>query len=618
MAAFNGIERTRFGPFELSGSTGELLKQGVLLKLQPQPFHVLRLLVSRPGELVTREEIQEALWPNGTTVEFSQGLNFCIRQIRAALSEDAREPRFIETLPKRGYRFIAPVEVVSSNETGHRTEPSSQADPKPQRNLRWWLAGTAAAALLLIAGLTGRLHTVPKAILVRPLVNLGLPEEDAWFADALTQELVAALAETKSVRVIPWSSSMALKDRSLGARELGARFHVDTILEGSLRRSGDRLQLTTQLVDVASERTFWSHQDERDVRDLGKVQDDLLAAIAGTLKLRITEESIPPARRRPEPETYNLYLKALFLADKFSREDVAKSVDYFEEVNRRAPEYAPALAGLANALTILPFTQVAPPKNTLARAKEAALRALALDKSLAEAHAALAHALFSSWDWQQADREFQTALTLDRDSAVAHHLYSTFLATQGRADEAIREARFAVDLAPTSPLVAFCLAQAFFYAGHFDEAIAQGLRTLELDAHSRQAYTVLARAYTMKGMIPEALAALQGWTDKAHPAPDSAQPLLTAYTLAKAGRKAEALLLLRTWRDHSSSRTKGPPLSYVAALLACGDKEGAMEALRQSVDAHTPGTIWLKSTPELAPIRSDRRFTQALAQMNLD
>jgi len=273
---------------------------------------------------------------------------------------------------------------------------------------------------------------------------------------------------------------------------------------------------------------------------------------------------------------------------------------------------------LANALTILPFTQVAPPKNSLARAKEAALRAIALDNSLAEAHAALAHALFSSWDWQQADREFQTAITLDRDSAVAHHLYATFLATQGRADEAIREARLAVDLAPTSPLVAFCLAQVFFYAGHFDEAIAQGLRTLELDAHSRQAYTVLARAYTLKGMIPEALAALQGWTDKAHPAPDSAQPLFTAYTLASAGRKAEALLLLRAWRIQSSSRTKGPPLSYVAALLACSDKEGAMEALRQSVDAHTPGVIWLKSTPELAPIRSDPRFVQALAQMNLD
>jgi len=618
MAASNGSERLRFCSFELSGTTGELLKQGVLLKLQPQPFHVLRLLVSRPGELVTREEIQEALWPNGTTVEFSQGLNFCIRQIRAALSDDAREPRFIETLPKRGYRFIAPVEVVSSDETVHITVLPSQADPKPRRNLRWWLAGTAAAILLLIAGFAGQFHSVPKAILVRPLVNLGLPEEDAWFADALTQQLVATLADTKSLRVIPWSSSMALKGQSLSARELGARFHVDTILEGSLRRSGGRLQLTTQLVDVASERTFWSHQDERDVRDLGKVQDDLLAAIAGTLRLRITEESIPPARRRPEPETYNLYLKALFLADKFSREDVAKSVDYFEEVNHRAPEYAPALAGLANALTILPFTQVAPPKNTLARAKEAALRAIALDNSLAEAHAALAHALFSSWDWQQADKEFRTAVALNRDSAGAHHLYSTFLATQGRTDEAIREARIGVDLAPTSPLAAFCLAQAFFFAGHLDEAIAQGLRTLELDAHSRQAYTVLARAYTLKGMIPEALATLQGGADQTHPAPDSAQPLYAAYTLASAGRKAEALLLLRSWRDHSSSRTKGPPLSYAAALLACGDKEGAMEALQKSVDLHTPGAIWLKSMPELAPIRSDRRFVQALARMNLD
>jgi len=342
-------KRLAFGPFEIDLGTGELLKNGTLVKLQPQPSLVLRLLVSHPGELISREEIKETLWKNETTVEFDQGLNFCIRQIRAALNDDFREPRFIETLPKRGYRFIAPVEVVppDGDGLGHAESESPIEAPSRQRSRKWWWAGAAAAVILLLffARSAIQFRAAPKAILVRPLVNLDLPEKDAWFGDALTQQLVATLAETKSLRVVPWSASMALKGQSLGLRELGTRFHVDAILEGSLRRSGDRLQVTMQLVDVASERTLWSDRDERDASDLGKVQDDLLAAIAGTLKLRVTEEAIPPARRRPQDlETYNLYLKAVYLADQFSPEGVSKSVEDLGEVIRRTPGYAPAHA----------------------------------------------------------------------------------------------------------------------------------------------------------------------------------------------------------------------------------------------------------------------------------
>ncbi|HSP67904.1 MAG TPA: tetratricopeptide repeat protein [Bryobacteraceae bacterium] len=618
MAASNGVERIRFGPFELSGSTGELLKEGVLLKLQPQPFHVLRLLVARPGELVTREEIQEALWPNGTTVEFSQGLNFCIRQIRAALNDDAREPRFIETLPKRGYRFIAPVEVFPPNEATLADGTLADAEPA-RKSLKWWLAGTVAAAVILfVAILPTQFRTAPEAILVRPFVSLNLPQEDAWFADVLTQQLVASLADTKSLRVIPWSSSMALKGQSLGVRELGARFHVDSILEGSLRRSGDRLRLTTQLVDVASERILWSNQDERDARDLGKVQDDLLIAITGTLKLRITEGTTPPARRRPQDlETYNLYLRALYLADEFSTDGVAQSIDDFEEVIRRAPGYAPAYAGLANALTIFPFVQAsAPSKDVLARARSAAQQAIALDPGLAAAHTALAHSLYNSWDWKPAEKEFRTALSLDPDSAVTLQLHAMSLVAQGRAEEGVREANLSVALAPTSGLIAFSFSQVLVQTGHFDEAIAQSKRTLEIFPHFPLAYISLARAYAMKGMIPEALGTLQEWA-KYDPRSDTLRPLWTARTLALAGQKEEAERLIRAWRDHTALR-KSLHMAYVVALLACGDTDEALAALLQSVEQHAPSMIWLKSTPELVPIRSDRRFAQALAQMNLD
>jgi DNA-binding winged helix-turn-helix (wHTH) protein/TolB-like protein/tetratricopeptide (TPR) repeat protein len=611
MATPSSGEQIRFGLFELCPSTGELRKGGALLKISPQPFRLLRLLVLRPGELITRDEIQAALWPDGTTVEFDQGLNFCIRQIRAALNDDARKPRFIETVPKRGYRFVAPVEAEQPAAESAITAPRLWKSPQ------WWLAGAAAAVILvaLFVAPTRHIGTFPKSILVAPVVNLNIPTEDAWIGDALAQQLIATLAETGSLRVVPWSSAVAVKGQSLGVRDLGSRFHVDAIVESSIRRSGDRLQVMTQLVDVTSERTLWSHQDERDVRDLGKVQEDLLGSIAKVLKLRITEESIPAARRPPgDSETNNLYLRAMYMADEFSPETLTKSVANFEEVIRREPGYAPAYAGLANALTILPFVQSAPPKETLALAKSAAQQAIRLDTGLAAAHAALAHSFYNDWDWKPAEREFLTALSLDPDSAMTRQLHALYLASQGRADEAIREAKRAEALAPTSGLIAFSLSQVFLQTGHFDEAITQSRRTLELYPHFDLAYSGLARAYTLKGMTPEALEALRQWSLYD---PQPVQPLWTAQTLARAGQKEEARRLIGDWRQSNAGRGK-VPMAYVAAVLACGETDEALAVLRQSVERHVPSMIWLKSTPELDSIRADRRFREVLAQMKLD
>jgi TolB-like protein/DNA-binding winged helix-turn-helix (wHTH) protein len=367
-------EQFEFGPFELRPASGELLKAGLNLKLPSQPFHLLVMLVSRPGELISREEIQDALWRDGTTVEFDQSLNFCIRQIRAALGEDAREPKYIETLPKRGYRFMAPVSRTAA-EPDPKPEPASTPAPSNRRLIGWVTLAIMAtiAPALYMARRSGEKQSSPSAVLVRPFVNLDLPAEDAWFSDALTQQVIGALAETKAVHVVPWSSSLALKGESGGVRELGKRFQVDAILEGSVGRLGDRLRVVTQLVDVATERTLWSHQDDRDARDLASVQDDVMTAIAGTLRFRLTETAIPEARRRPqEAETYNLYLKAVVLGDQFSDSGGTESVKDFEEVIQRAPNYAPAYAGLANELAIMPFFHPAEARQILTRSRDAA------------------------------------------------------------------------------------------------------------------------------------------------------------------------------------------------------------------------------------------------------
>jgi len=603
------VERFKFSSFELCPATGELLKGGTKLKLQPQPFRLLLLLVSRSGELVTREEIRETLWDDGTTVEFDQSLNYGIRQIRAVLGEGAQEPKFIETLPKRGYRFIATVTPVM------REESPPQA---PRRSGLWWIA-TAAAALTLVliflAGGTRETAAAPRAILVRPFVSLGLPEDDAWFGDALTQQLIGTLAETKTVHVVPWSSSLALKGQSANVHELGKRFQVDAILEGSVVRSGERLRVFTQLVDVSTERILWSQQDEREARDLARMQDDVMNAIAGTLKLRLSEAAMPAARRRPQDlETYNLYLKAVALGDQFSRNGGAESVKDFEEVIQKAPGFAPAYAGLANELAILPFLQPVPVKETLARAKDAAQHAIALDPSLASAHTALAHCLYSNWDWKASEKEFQISLSLDPDSATAHQLYGLLLGSQGRAAEAIREGRRAADLGPTSGLIAFSLATILFHAGNFDEAIAQNRRALDLDPGFLEAYNVLARAYTLKGRTAEAVQTLHDWERyQAEPA----QPLWRAYQLASLGRRGEAVNMINAWLG-SNPRASRPPLALAAALLAAGEKDRALQAVRQSVDQHVPSMVWLRSAPELAALRSDPRFKTAVSMMNAE
>lgn len=616
-------EHLVFGPFELRSASGELLRDGLNLRLPPQPFRVLLMLVSRPGELVSREEIQEALWSDGTTVEFDQSLNFCIRQIRATLADDAREPKYIETLPKRGYRFIAPVSHVAPPDkgpTGIEPEPQPQplAAPSPvaRRRPMVWLALAIIAvvgSLFFVLHRPDETHPIPSAVLVRPFVNLGLPQEDAWFSDALTQQIIGALAETKAVHVIPWSSTLALKNESASVHELGNRFHVDSVLEGSVARSGERLRVMTQLVDAGTERILWSHQDERDARDLASVQDDLMSAIAGTLRLRLTETAIPEARRRPQDqETYNLYLKALVFGDQFSANGAAESVKDFEEVIRRAPGYAPAYARLANELAIMPFFQTGKTQEVLARSRDAAERALALDPSSALAHAARGHSLFSSWNWSEADKELQTALGLEPDSAMAHHLYGLLLSTQGRSEEAIREARRAVDIAPTSAIISYGLATDLLHAGQFDESIVQSRRTLELDRGFELAYTDLVRAYTLKGIFFEAGKALSDWE---RIKPDPLQVLWRAHYLARFGKREEALKIIHHWLG-SSPRASRPPMALAIALLSAGEKDRALAALRQAVEMHLPSVVWLKSTPELADVRSDPRFAAVVSLMD--
>jgi DNA-binding winged helix-turn-helix (wHTH) protein/TolB-like protein/Flp pilus assembly protein TadD len=642
MASPNRGQRLRFAEFEICPSTGELRKNGLPLKLQPQPFRLLAYLVSRPGELVTREDIQQELWGQETKVEFDPGLNFCIRQIRLVLGDDAREPRFVETVPKRGYRFIA---EVSSSETTPLSAEETRLSPEASVDeLKPVLVSPDKQVAALPISSSGRWHRIalttflavitfiavgdlwqsriskanspsrPKAILISRFISIGLPKDDAWFSDALTQELIYTLAQTKTVKVTPWTAVLAIKNQPLSVQELRERFGVDSILEGSVTRVGDRLKIVTHLIDATSEGTLWSHEDQREAGDLAGSQDDITASLAEVLKLRLNESDVPKSRRRPEDrETYSLYLRAVNLADQFTDESIAKSIEYFNEVIRRAPDFARAYSGLALAQTIQPLKATSPRAAALMNAKAAAQKAIELDPTLGEAHSMLAHALFRDWQWKEAEKEFQKALQLDPDLASTHQLYGLYLATVGRHAEGIQESRRAVELAPASPLITYSLATVLFHAGNYEEAVVQCRRAQELSPYYPLAYLTLTRALTALGRTREALEVLDGWRRYS---PEDVQTLWLANTLARSGQRERALKLLQQWRVNPQASR--PPMAAAVALLAVGDREAALKSIHESVDGHVASINWLKTTPELAPLRGDPQFEAALAKMNLD
>ena len=603
------MKRIRFGSHEFDPVNGELFCDGRQVKLQPQPSRVLALLLAHPGEVVSREQLREALWPDGTTVEFDQGLNYCIRQIRAALGESAGDPEFIETLPKKGYRFIAALDRPEEASPAPVRESAS-----PRFGMPWW-----AAALVLLSLLLGwnwysrRIPSTPKSILIQAFVPLGMPEEEAWYGEAIAQQLIGHLAKAEGIQVSPWSTSASLRGQKLTAIEAARKQGAEAVLEGSVRKQEQRLIVTAQLVDARSERVIWSYRDDRAALDLGEVENAVTASMARALRFRIVEGEAPLARRRPEdPETYNLYLKGLALNDRLTPAGTAAAAEAFEEVMRRAPNFAPAYVGLANVMVLETFTRGASKKSNFARALELADKALTLDPEFADAHGAKAHALFNAWNWAEADREFEIALRLDPNATATLQLFGLFLGMRGRFDEAAKVLRRAEELAPASGLIAATQCRVAFHAKRYEEAIATCTKTLVIDPARHECRTLLGRIHVMKGMPNEAQ---QYFANK--PNRTQSEGLWRAYGSAAMGDQAGARAEILAW-EKLPRKSKNLPLPYCLTKLRLQEDREGFAALRELVDARLPTSLWLQVTPELDPYRSDPRLQAILAQVGVD
>ena len=620
----------RFGPFEMDLRSEELRKQGTLLKLPPQPFKLLALLAQNQGQLVTREELQRRLWGNETHVDYDVGLNSCIKQIRSVLNDTSNASRYIETLPKRGYRFIAPVEsrfseaVVGGEnpENLRRVSPAVGAVHDLPRALLSIVLISIVAALVGLGylALEGS-RSLPSAfgtngsrimLAVLPFDNLTGDTDKNYLADGVTQELITHLSGLRPSRlgVIARTSAMQYRDTEKTVVEIGAELNVSFILEGSLRVDDNRIRINGQLVRVDDQATVWSGGYERELQETIALQRDVAQRVTRALSI----ELLSPARAAQgvtaltTSEAYDTYLKGRYFLNRGSGEDIEKGVQYFLAAIEADPFFASAQLGLAEGYLLLGQSRKKPAEDFYQMAKHAARKAVDLQPTLAEAHFVDALATwYSDWDWERAGAAFERAIQFNPGLAKAHHWYAYYLSSLGQHGRAIAEVRIARQLDPLSPLVNSDVGWFYYFAGSYDQAIEECRRTLELEPGFLLAHACLVESYDRNGKDEEALAeALESLA-----AAGATEEELTE--IGKLDPSEGRENIRRWWLTHRDDL--GP---YARALihLRLGEQEQALEFLEESFTARDLWLPALREDPRFDSLRSEPRFETLYQRLN--
>ena len=573
-----GASVCRFGDFELDRMTLELRKAGQKIRLAPQPARVLVLLANRPGELVTRDELRREVWGEETHVDFERNLNYCINCVRDALGDTAQSPRYIETLPRRGYRFIADVDRRRAF-----TEPT---------------------------------------LAVMPFTNLNRDPAREFFADGITDALITELARINTLRVISRQSVLHLRGSNQKLDEIARELSVDGVVEGAVLHEGDRVRVTAQLILVEPERHVWAQSYDCAMSAILTTQREAARAIAACVATVLrpgapaASDPLPggPGDAPPSPETIETFLKAVAELGKMNAEGIGNALQSFRELTAKAPDFAPGLAGHASCLFSLGFWGHAPVREVYPTAKQMLLKAIAIDDSLGWPHWVLAHViLFLDWDVTGAEREFRRAIELSPSDPEARITYALFLSCVGRYSESVSEAEYGLQLNPTALLPNQAAAWNYLYAGCPELAAAQARRTIEAFPDALQPHFVLGWAAWCQGNAEEAVAALE----KALGLSREALSLgFLGHLYARLARTDDALRLLRELNG-LASRGQASPIALVVLHAGLGDADAAFEwldtACRLRVDLH-----WLfVKFPGLDPLRSDPRFAALLHRVGI-
>lgn len=630
------------GEFTARLRSAELFKSGALVKLQLQPFRVLTALLRRPGELVTREELRREIWGEHTAVDFEHGLNFCIKQVRAALGDDADRPQFIETLPRRGYRFIGTVESSPPTIARDPNQPFSASEPgtresteheniarssltelpragAPPARIAWIavvsvLFGSFMLALLALRSRSARDPNAPAVVFVVPFENLtGDRDGDVW-CDGLTDEVIAQLAaaDPRRVQVIARTTSMAYRATHQPLREIAQRVTADFALEGAVRKSGDRLRVTAQLYRLREETPVWAKAFETTGNDVLSVQRTLAAHLAGSLAIAFEPSEMHPAPPVPAQEAL---AKARYLRNKHDVDSVGATLAAYEEALRIDPENAVAWSELAMAYdTAAGFL---PPREALDKSCAAAKRARELSTREALADTALGLcALQRDWDWAAAEAAFGSALTKNPGLAAAHHCYAAFLSAAGRHRDAVRAIERAKALDPLSPAVVSDAGWHAYLGRDYPAAIREFLRTLELEPKDAWSREHLMTARALSGDLEGAGKDAALWASM-FPLSDEEKTSLAAVVPADAARRTSAVVAKRM-AARASAGDGHPNPGFIAAKYAgADDRAEALAWLERAATQHSPWFLPLLRDPRFDGLRGDPRFAAILERAHL-
>ena len=636
--AAGGPEIIHFGEdFAFDVRARRLTRAGRAVRLERIPAEILLLLLERPGQLVTRQEIVDSVWGQGVFLDTDNSINGAIRKIRQVLRDDAEEPRFVETITGRGYRFIAAVRFPEGPSAAPVVAPAEPAAVEPPPTI----SATGAAApprrlfivlAPLLVGVIGaswllwfREPSPPPAsreritLAVLPFANLtGDPAQD-YFSDGLTEEMISRLGnlDPDRLRVIARTSVMQYKGQSPApgtlARDLGAGF----LLEGSVRRDSGRVRINAQLVQASDQTQLWSRQFDRELSSLLTLQEEIAQAVATEIELTLRTGSAGTRAGRlstTELEAYDVYLKGRYSWNKRTHDGFKQAIGYFEEATRKDPGYARAFAGLADSYALMSTYGLGPATELMPKARAAARRALELNDQLAEAHTSLALiTLAYEWDWKTAETEYRRAIALDPNYATAHQWYAECLGLQGRFEEAFVESERARQLDPLSLIIATDHAVMLYYARQYDKAIAQFRAVLSAEPSFGRAH-MIEYAFAQKGMYQEALTDIREWRRLTNSHWSLGHE---AYVVGHMGKPAEARRLMQRFEEANTPAEASPHYMRAVAFAGIGDRDRAIAALQQGLAERLYFMGGIKVDPAYDPVRDAPRFQELLRRIRL-
>jgi TolB-like protein/DNA-binding winged helix-turn-helix (wHTH) protein len=638
----------RFGNFSLNPAERRLLRCGETVRLTPKVFDTLLLLLKNAGHLVEKETFLNQLWPDAFIEEASLAQNISI--LRRILGDDGNGNKFIQTVPKRGYRFVAEVrdltDEITNTRNGRGTDqrggpgPAVDQTAVPEPVIPVEVQGSkhksakAALSIALVAALaiaigtgyilwrrshrpTQSAHRVMMAVL--PFQNLSGDSTQDYVSDGLTEEMITQFGrmDPQQLGVIARTSAMAYKDTRKTTLEIGRELGVDYILEGSVRRDDSRVRVSAQLIQVKDQTHLWARSYDRAMRDLLSLQGEVAQAIAEEIQIKLSKRpgAFPTTNRPLDVEAYEIYLRGLYYWNRRSQADLQRGIAYFQQAIDRDPNNALAYAGLANSYFVRAISGAVPTEDVMPKAEAAALKALELDDSLAEAHTSLAHISANyEWNWSKAESEYKKAIELNPSYSTGHHYYAMFLMAMGRHTEALEEMKRAQRLDPLSPAILTFIGKAHYYAGNNEEAIRQYRKVLDSDPSFPIARSFLINSLELAGRFEDAVTELKIEAAQLGRSSDQAGARTRAYQKAgPAGYWRESL------RQGQAGGDLGPgsDLDTASIYARLGDKEEAFSLLDRAYAQRNMWLMNLKVDPRFDNLRSDSRFQSLLDRVGL-